>query len=155
MFRRSSILAAQIERCDGHVQALHVARVLLVLLLSSPLPLVACSVSHTVILTPSMAWCMSLYAQFIIAYPSYEDIGERAFGATGRRVVTVALFGELFCALVLFILVLVSFWWEMWQTRTHAGRGVHETSMDARTWGRWHLGVERVDMYPSNCRGRI
>ena len=40
-------------------------------------------------------------------HPSYPEIGELAFGKCGRRVVSFALFGELFCALVLFIILMV------------------------------------------------
>eukprot|EP00750_Incisomonas_marina_P009558 INCI16042.2.p1 GENE.INCI16042.2~~INCI16042.2.p1 ORF type:complete len:623 (+),score=69.95 INCI16042.2:243-2111(+) len=39
-------------------------------------------------------------------HPSYPEIGELAFGKCGRRVVSFALFGELFCALVLFIILM-------------------------------------------------
>ncbi len=39
-------------------------------------------------------------------FPTYADVGERAFGRAGRRAVSIVLYSELFCALVLFIILL-------------------------------------------------
>ena len=42
-----------------------------------------------------------------LTHKTYPDIGELAFGVWGRRVVGAFLYSELFCALVLFFILLV------------------------------------------------
>jgi len=49
-----------------------------------------------------------MQALYVVECPSYPDMGELAFGKCGRRLVGVVLYGELFSALVLFIILLVS-----------------------------------------------